>query len=143
MSQLNHGRGSTPDRVENPSRWKLYRDTEHAAILGVCAGVADYAGIERTFVRAVTVLLGVPFFFAVVIVYILLALVLERRPSQLYADPEEERFWRSARLEPSRTTSELVGKFTAIERRLEAAEARVVSSEFKLRRAFRDLEDDA
>jgi hypothetical protein len=44
------------------------------------------------------------------------------------------------RLEPSRTARDLLRKFQDLERRLRAAEARVTSSEFKLRRQFKDLE---
>jgi phage shock protein C len=45
------------------------------------------------------------------------------------------------RLEPSRTAHDLVRrKFEELERRLRAAEAGVTSSEFKLRRQFKDLE---
>jgi hypothetical protein len=58
----------------------------------------------------------------------------------LYSSREEEAFWRSVRLEPSRTAHDLLRKFQELERRLRAAEARVTSSEFKLRREFKDLE---
>ena len=44
------------------------------------------------------------------------------------------------RLEPSRTARDLLRKSQDLERRLRAAEARVTSSEFKLRRQFKDLE---
>jgi phage shock protein C len=58
----------------------------------------------------------------------------------MQASREEEAFWRSVRLEPSRTARDLARKFQDMERRLRAAEARVTSSEFKLRQQFRDLE---
>jgi phage shock protein C len=53
---------------------------------------------------------------------------------------EEEAFWRSVRLEPSRTARDLARKFQDMERRLRAAEAKVTSSDYKLRQQFRDLE---
>jgi len=31
----------------NGSRYRLYRDTEHGFLAGVCAGIADYLGVER------------------------------------------------------------------------------------------------
>jgi hypothetical protein len=43
-------------------------------------------------------------------------------------------------LDPLVVAVDLVRKFEELERRLRAAEARVTSSEFKLRRQFRDLE---
>jgi phage shock protein C len=72
--------------------------------------------------------------------YFIAALVLKRRPEHLYASREEEAFWRAVRLEPSRTAHDLLRKFQELERRLRAAEARVTSSEFRLRRQFKDLE---
>jgi phage shock protein C len=72
--------------------------------------------------------------------YFIAILVLKRRPQHLYASREEEAFWRSVRLEPSRTAHDLLRKFQELERRLRAAEARVTSSDFRLRRQFKDLE---
>ena len=72
--------------------------------------------------------------------YVIAAFILERRPETMRASREEEAFWRSVRLEPSRTAHDLARKFQDMERRLRAAEAKVTSSEFKLRRQFRDLE---
>ena len=74
------------------------------------------------------------------IAYLIAAMVLERRPEAMQASREEEAFWRSVRLEPSRTARDLARKFQDMERRLRAAEAKVTSSEYKLRRQFRDLE---
>jgi hypothetical protein len=60
--------------------------------------------------------------------YYIAALVLKRKPEHLYASREEEAFWRSVRLEPSRTAHDLLRKFQELERRLRAAEARVTST---------------
>ena len=60
--------------------------------------------------------------------------------TDMYENEEEERFWRAVRLEPARTARDITRRFQDLERRLRAAEARVTSSEFKLRRQFRDLE---
>ena len=123
------------------SRRRLYRDPSNGWLAGVCAGVSDYLGISRGFVRLVLFLLAFPFTLTVVGIYVILAIVLKRRPQSLYGDAAEEQFWRSVRVEPSRTTGDLAHKFEAIERRLRDAEARVTSSTFRLRRAFRDLEN--
>lgn len=37
---------------------KLYRNTDNKVIAGVCAGIADYTGIDVTIVRLLTVLLS-------------------------------------------------------------------------------------
>lgn len=124
------------------SRQRLYRDGERAWLAGVCAGIADYFGIGVGLARILAVL--ALFFFPPPILfgYLVLSLVLKRKPEHLYASAEEEVFWRKLRLEPSRTAHDLARKFQDLERRLRAAEARVTSSEYKLRRQFRDLEGD-
>jgi phage shock protein C len=123
-----------------PSRQRLYRDPRRGWLAGVCAGIADYFGVSSGLVRLLTVLSAIFFTAPTVLAYIVAALVLTRRPEQLYASAEEERFWRGVRLEPSRTARDLSRKFQELERRLRHAEARVTSSAFKLRREFEDLE---
>jgi phage shock protein C len=123
-----------------PSRRRLYRDPRRAWLAGVCAGIADYFGVSPCLVRCLVILSAMFFTFPTVLGYVVAAFVLERRPDDMYASAREEAFWRSVRLEPSRTAHDLIRKFQDLERRLRAAEARVTSSEFKLRRQFRDLE---
>ena len=123
-----------------PSWRRLYRNPNRGWIAGVCAGIADYFGVGTCLVR-VLVLVSLMFFTVpTFIAYLIAAMMLERRPEAMQASREEEAFWRSVRLEPSRTARDLARKFQDMERRLRAAEARVTSSEFKLRRQFRDLE---
>ena len=122
------------------SRQRLYRDGRRAWLAGVCAGIADYFGVSVGLVRFLTFLSAIFFTMPTVFGYLVAALVLRRKPEHLYASGEEEAFWRGVRLEPSRTAHDLVRKFEELERRLRAAEARVTSSEFRLRRQFKDLE---
>jgi phage shock protein C len=129
-----------PRNHRQPSRRGLYRDPRRAWLAGVCAGIADYFGVSPGLVRCLVILSGMFFTFPTLLGYVIAAFVLERRPDDMYASAKEEAFWRSVRLEPSRTAHDLIRKFQDLERRLRAAEARVTSSEFKLRRQFRDLE---
>jgi len=128
------------DDDRTPSHRRLYRDPESGVIAGVLAGIADYLGVRPALLRIITVILAFPFFFPVVASYAILALLLERRPRRLAGDAREEQFWRRVRLEPGRTASDLAGRFESLERRVRRAEATVTSSQFRLRRAFRDLE---
>jgi len=123
-----------------PSWRRLYRNPKRGWIAGVCAGLADYFGLSPGLVRLVTLVLLIAFTLPTFVAYLIAAMVLERRPEAMHASREEEAFWRSVRLEPSRTARDLARKFQDMERRLRAAEAKVTSSEFKLRRQFRDLE---
>lgn len=128
-----------PSNTKTDSRRRLYRDGEQGWIAGVCSGVADYLGLNKALVRLLFVILAFPFTITVTIAYIIMALVLRHKPQTLYRDQAEEAFWRDVRVEPSRTTGDLLKKFERIDRKLRQAEARVTSRSFRLRRAFRDL----
>lgn len=60
---------------------QLYRDPEHARIAGVCAGIANYFGIETWLVRILAVtgffLLAGPFMF---VAYIACWFILDKKP---------------------------------------------------------------
>src|SRR6202035_2655751 len=120
----------------NPIR--LYRDTRHGRIAGVCAGLALYFDIKVKFVR-LAVILGMVFglFVPILIAYILLAMMLKPMPEQLFKSETEERFWRTVNVAPNLSVGELKTRFRSLDRRLADMEARVTSDEFSLRQKFR------
>lgn len=124
---------------QNPSPTRLYRDSEHGKIFGVCAGVADYFGFRRSRVRLATVLLFC-FMPMTILVYLVLAFLLPRKPRELYKDKQDEQMWRAIRVEPSTTFGRVRHKFRELEARLQRVERYVTSARFKLDRDFRDLE---
>jgi len=133
----------TSEQTRSEPSWRrLYRNPRRGWIAGVCAGLADYFGLTRTVVRVLTLICLVAFTLPTLVAYLIAAVVLERRPEAMYGTREEEAFWRSVRLEPSRTARDLARKFQDMERRLRAAEAKVTSSDYKLRQQFRDLEGE-
>lgn len=114
---------------------RLYRDTDHACIAGVCAGLAEKHGLPRFLVRVIAVLLlFTPLNFAVVIAYIVAAFAIPRKPADLYRSPEEEIFWRSVNRAPSDTFGSLRHRYRELEHRLRRMEAYITSSEFELDR---------
>jgi phage shock protein C len=121
------------------ARYRLWRDRDRAIIAGVCAGIADYIGVEPIVVRLVVVL-GLIFFFPPTIVaYVILAIVLRPKPPALYASPDEEAFWRGVGTAPADTLHSLKRKFVDLEARLGQMESQVTSGDFDLHRKFRDL----
>ena len=78
------------------SRYRLYRDTEHGLIAGVCAGIADYLGVERIVIRLGFVVALVFFVVPAALAYIVLAIALPKRPPALRMSEEEAAFWRGA-----------------------------------------------
>jgi phage shock protein C len=126
--------------TNSTQRFRLWRDRERGIIAGVCAGIADYIGIEPIVVRIVAVL-GLLFFFPVTVVsYVILALALPPKPPSLYGSREEEAFWRSVNTAPTDTFQSLKHKFRDLEDRLAHMEAQVASGDFELHRKFRDLD---
>ncbi len=115
-------------------RTKFYVDKRNGKFLGVCAGIADYTGIERTWVRVGLVLLtiigGFPW---TVIAYFITAFVADDKPHEFYdADPEEARFWQGVRAAPRRTVRDVRARFRDIDRRLADVEAHYTSSGARL-----------
>ena len=118
---------------------RLWRDTDRGILAGVCAGIADYIGVEPIVVRLVAVL-GLVFFFPpTIVVYVILALVLRPKPPTLYASADEEAFWRGVGTAPADTLHSLKRKFADLEARLGQMEGQVTSGDFDLHRRFRDL----
>jgi len=122
----------------NPHR--LYRDPERGKIFGVCAGIADYFGVEVFLVRLAAVMGAVFFTMPVVAAYLLAALVLKVKPPHVYASREEEEFWRTVATKPDRTLAGLRNRFRDLEKRLRGMETYVSSKEFELNRAINDLD---
>ena len=121
------------------TRHRLWRDTDRGILAGVCAGIADYVGVEPLVVR-LAVVLGLVFFFPPTIAaYIILAIALRPKPPALYANPDEEAFWRGVGTAPADTFHSLKRKFADLEARLGQMEGQVASGDFELHRKFRDL----
>src|SRR3546814_16091742 len=76
------------------SRTKFYLDKQNAKWSGVCAGIADYSGIDALWVRVGAVLLtlmgGFPW---TLIAYWLVAWMATPKPFALYGSQEDAKFW--------------------------------------------------
>jgi phage shock protein C len=116
----------------NPHR--LYRDREKAIIAGVCAGIADYFGLNRRGVRLITALAAIFFLPFVVVSYIILTILLPVRPVEARIDEEQEKFWRGVSNAPSDVFSHLKHRFRELDLRLQKMEAFVTSKEFEIDR---------
>ncbi|QPQ55812.1 envelope stress response membrane protein PspC [Allosphingosinicella flava] len=112
---------------------KFYRDKQNAKWLGVCAGIADYTGIDVTLIRiglvAATMLgSGAPF-----IVYLIAGYIAPSKPRELdYTTPDDKKFWQGVRASPTRTVKTVRSKFRDIDRRLANIETYVTSSDNRL-----------
>lgn len=119
---------------------RLTRDPERGVLAGVLAGMADQLGIAPWQARALW-LLGLFFFPPVALAaYLVAAVLLPPRPRRPPLSPDEEGFWRAVARDPRGTFGSVRYRFRTIDRRIAEIERVVTSSDFKLRREFRDLE---
>jgi phage shock protein C len=116
----------------NSPRTRFYRDKVHGKIMGVCAGLADYTGVDVLWVRLGAVVLTWVSGGMLIPVYFLVGLLAGTKPEYLYTDREEQRFWQGVRQSPSRTAREVRAQFREIDRRLAEVEAHYVSSNPRL-----------
>ncbi len=142
---------------------KLYRDSTNGKISGVCAGVADYFGIEIWLVRILTVtaflLTTGPFVF---VGYIVLWAVLDNKPQEDsgvifgsgtsfdgtkgYANkPRKEEpvevkdsVWKAGQ-SPKEAFHQVQQRYIRTENRLRRLESYVTSNEFQLNREINNL----
>lgn len=117
----------------NSPRTTLYRDKQNGKLMGVCSGIADYTGVNAFWVRLgflASLLIG--FFPLMIPLYILMGLLLNKKPPHLYQDAQEQKYWQGVRQNPKRTTREIRGKFRDIDRRLAEVENFYVSNNPRL-----------
>jgi phage shock protein C len=100
-------------------RTQYYLDKQNAKWMGVCAGIADYTGIDTVWVRVSAVLLtlmgGFPW---TLIAYLITGWVAQKKPIGLYDSPAEQKFWQGVRANPARSARDVRASFRDIDRRL-------------------------
>jgi phage shock protein C len=116
----------------NSPRTTLYRDKHNGKIMGVCAGIADYTGVNVMWVRLAAVFLTFATQGLVPLAYIIAGFVLNKKPPYLYRDESEQKYWQGVRQSPRRTAREIKASFRDVDRRLAAVEAHYVSSNPRL-----------
>lgn len=123
---------------------KLFRDKKNALIAGVCAGIAGYFGWNVKGMRVATALLCLipPFLPFIVVSYIVLAIFLPVKPSDLYETQEQAEFWRGVSNAPSDVFGSLSHRFKELNLRLERMEAFVTSKEFEIDRELNRARDN-
>jgi phage shock protein C len=120
---------------------RLYRNPRRGVIFGVCAGMSEYFGFDLILTRVVTVVGAMFSFPIVVIAYLLLGLLLPRKP---YSGPETDQIdpvKRQVRADPHDMLSSVRYRARDLDARLARLEKYVTSNRFKLDREFRQLRE--
>ncbi len=116
----------------NSPRTRFYRDKANGKLMGICAGIADYTGVNSIWVRMGFIGLVLMTGGAILPFYLIVGLLADKKPQQLYGDRQEQQFWQGVRQSPTRTAREVRGRLREIDRRLAEVETFYVSSNPRL-----------
>ncbi|MEO8464575.1 MAG: envelope stress response membrane protein PspC [Gammaproteobacteria bacterium] len=117
---------------------RLYRIPGSGKVFGVCAGLADYFGLDVTIARVIVVLGAVFSAPLVVVAYIVLGFLLPVRNYEGGRDAPDA-VQRQVRSNPHSSLSGVRYRFRDLDVRLQRLEKYVTSSRYKLDREFQQL----
>ena len=126
--------------AQPPSRTKFYLDKRHGKVMGVCAGIANYTGMDVTLVRIMV--LGAVFMSggSVLPLYFVAGFIADDEPRELALEDKEDRqFWQGVRQSPTRTARDIRGRMREIDRRLADIESYVTTENRSLAREIDEL----
>ena len=123
-----------------PSRTRFYRNKRAGKVNGICAGIADYTGLDVTLVRIGVV---TAFFLssgAMLPIYFIAGWIADDQPREIAADDNDERkFWQGVRASPGQSARDIRGRMRAIDRRLAEIEQYVTTENRSLAREIEEL----
>lgn len=122
------------------SRTRFYRNKRDGKVMGVCAGIADYTGIDVTMVRLMFLFSLFMSGGSILPVYFIAGWMSPDRPYELERDtPDERQFWQGVRASPGRSARAIGARFKDIDRRLADIEHYVTTENRSLAREIDNL----
>ncbi len=125
---------------------ELYKDPVNGKLTGVCAGLANYFGLEVWLVRILVIsaaLLGGS--FLVLLAYVAMSLMLEKQPDNFVQamKSKQEHSLKSKPWQQGQNAKDLINTlerdFDSMEHKVRDMEAYVTSEAFKVNREFNKL----
>src|SRR5687767_14026630 len=108
--------------------------------MGVCAGIADYTGLDVTLVSiglVAAIVLGAG---AIIPVYIIAGWIADDQPREVADETKDQRkFWQGVRASPSQSARDIRGRMREIDRRLADIEQFVTTENRSLAREIEEL----
>ncbi|WP_114226373.1 MULTISPECIES: envelope stress response membrane protein PspC [Sphingomonas] len=112
-----------------PLRTKFYKNKRDGKVMGVCAGIADYTGLDVTVVRIGMFLALWLSGFSILPVYFIAGWIADDTPREVALESaDERRFWQGVRQSPARTARDIHARFREIDRRLADVESYTLSN---------------
>ena len=126
--------------TQPPSRTRFYRDTANGKVMGVCAGIADYTGMDVNLVRIMMVTAIVLGSGSPILIYFIAGWMTPKKPRELaVGDAEEQRFWQGVRASPTQSARNIRSRMREIDRRLADIESYVTTENRTLAREIEQL----
>jgi phage shock protein C len=125
--------------TQPPSRTKFYLDKRNGKVMGVCAGIADYTGLDVTLVRIMFVSAVFMSGGSILPLYFVAGFMADDQPRELAGDREDQRFWQGVRASPTRTARDIRGRLRDIDRRLADIESFVTTENRSLAQEIEQL----
>ncbi len=123
-----------------PSHTRFYRDTVNGKVMGVCAGISDYTGMDVTLIRIMMVAAILMGSGTPMVLYFIAGWMTPKKPHELaYVDDEDKRFWQGVRQSPTRTARDIRSRMRDIDRRLADIESYVTTENRSLAREIEQL----
>ena len=123
-----------------PSRTSFYLDKRHKKFMGVCAGLANYTGLDVNLIRlglVISVFIGAG---ALIPVYFIAGWIANDEPREIAAETTEERkFWQGVRASPAQSAREIRSRMRDIDRRLADIEYYVTTENRSLAQEIEQL----
>lgn len=126
--------------AQAPSHTNFYRDKRNGKVMGVCAGIADYTGLDVSLVRIMVV--GAVFMSggSILPLYFIAGFIANDKPRELVSETaEDQRFWQGVRASPARTARDIRGRMRDIDRRLADIESYVTTENRSLAKEIEQL----
>ena len=117
---------------------RFRRSADNAMLGGVCAGLADYFGLNLRVMRILTAVafLAMPM---TIVAYIGVLILVPAEITHTRRTKAGEQFSRSLRSSPTQTMRDVRSKFQSLDRRLARLEKHVTSPRYQLNRELDDL----
>ena len=126
--------------AQPPSRTRFYRNKRAGKVNGICAGIADYTGLDVTLVRIALILAIVLGAGALLPVYFIAGWIADDQPREIATDDKDERkFWQGVRASPGQSARDIRGRMREIDRRLADIEVYVTTENRSLAREIEEL----
>lgn len=127
--------------MNQPRQTQFYLDKRNKKWMGVCAGIADYTGIDVTLIRIGVVILTCIGAAGVTIpAYFIAGWLAPSKPRELVDQSvEQAKFWQGVRAHPGRSVRDVRSRFRDLDRRLADVETYVTSSNTRLSQEIENL----